>query len=334
MAAFKIRRSFRILAPGSSMRRRVAMSLAVVRLVLAPVIVLAVYYLFQIGRIVDSIVSYDAPAATLAQQASIEMLDARRAERNYLLVYDPNSLKANRADLDQLDSLFGGLHDIHPSDNDLTQPALEALHNYRQRFDAAAAIAARERESPAQRIDAVVVAYERDLDTLLQESRTKKRAQLIDALRNSVDSFDTQISKTAQESNPALKDIGEDLQKSGERVLDMASQLEGRNWRRIEDDHHKASRLISQAEWALGIVSVITFLVSVWISFTLPRQVVQPLLSLKDAVDHAAAGNYEIDFEISGEGEVAGLANSIRNLITHVRERYDWHGAPTPPATA
>jgi CHASE3 domain sensor protein len=334
MAAFKIRRSFRILAPGSSMRRRVAMSLAIVRLVLAPVILLAVYYLFQIGRIVDSIVSYDAPAATLAQQASIEMLDARRAERNYLLVYDPNSLQANHAALDQLDSLFGGLHDIHPSDKDLTQPALDALHQYRQRFDEAAAIAARERESPAQRIDAVVVAFERDLDMLLKESRTKKRAQLIDALRTSVDSFDAQISKTAQESNPALKDIGEDLQKSGERVLDMASQLEGRNWRRIEDDHHKASRLISQAEWALGIVSAITFLVSVWISFTLPRQVVQPLLSLKDAVDHAAAGNYEIDFEISGEGEVAGLANSIRNLITHVRERYEWHNAPQPPATA
>ena len=334
MAAFKIRRSFRILAPGSSMRRRVAMSLAVVRLVLAPVIVLAVYYLFQIGRIVDRIVSYDAPATTLAQQATIEMLDARRAERNYLLVYDPASLQANRAALDQLDSLFAGLHDIHPSDSDLTQPAMDALHNYRQRFEAAAAIAAHEGQSPAQRIDAVIMAYERDLDTLLKSARTKKRAQLIDDLRSSVDSFDAQISKTAQESNPAMRDIGDDLKKSGESVLDLASQLEGRNWRRIEDDHHTAGRLISQAEWALGIVSVITFLVSVWISFTLPRQVVQPLLSLKDAVDHAAAGNYEIDFEISGEGELAGLANSIRNLITHIRERYDWHGAPQPPATA
>jgi HAMP domain-containing protein len=52
----------------------------------------------------------------------------------------------------------------------------------------------------------------------------------------------------------------------------------------------------------------------------LPRQVVKPLLSLKEAVDHAAAGNYEIDFEIQGEGEVVELANSIRNLIAHVRE--------------
>ena len=34
----------------------------------------------------------DAPAATLAQQASIEVLEARRAERNYLLLHDRSYL--------------------------------------------------------------------------------------------------------------------------------------------------------------------------------------------------------------------------------------------------
>jgi hypothetical protein len=78
---FRIRRSFQVLAPGSSLRRRVAYSLVIVRLILVPVIFLAVYYLLQIGWILDRIVSFDAPAATFAQQATIEMLDARRAER-------------------------------------------------------------------------------------------------------------------------------------------------------------------------------------------------------------------------------------------------------------
>ena len=77
-----IQKSFKILAPGNSLRRRTAYSLALVRLILAPVIFLTVYYLFQMGWIVDRIVNTDAPAATLAQQASIEMLEARRAERN------------------------------------------------------------------------------------------------------------------------------------------------------------------------------------------------------------------------------------------------------------
>jgi signal transduction histidine kinase len=47
--------------------------------------------------------------------------------------------------------------------------------------------------------------------------------------------------------------------------------------------------------------------------------VVKPLVNLKKAVDQAAAGNYEIDFDIQGHGEVAQLATSIRNLIANMQ---------------
>jgi CHASE3 domain sensor protein len=318
--AFRIRRRFQVLAPGSSLRRRVAYSLAIVRLILVPVIVLAVYYLLEVGFIVDRIVSFDAPAATFAQQATIEMQDARHTERNYLLVNDPASLQATRESLDKIEQILIAIRDLNPADQEFTQQALNALHQYRQRFEAGVAAVGQPGQAPGERIDAVVLAYERDLDNLLKNSRRKTRAQLIEDLRAGVDSFDAQISKTAQVGNPALRQITADMQSSGQSVLDLASQLEARNWRRIESDHRKAQRLISRAEWSLTIVSVITFLVSVWISFVLPRQVVKPLLSLKEAVDHAAAGNYEIDFDIQGEGEVVQLANSIRNLIAHVRE--------------
>ena len=318
----RIRRSFRVLvlAPGSSLRRRIAYSLAIVRLILVPVIVLAVYYLFQIGFIVDRIVSYDAPAATLAQQATIEMLDARRAERNYLLLNDAGSLQAVRDSITRIEQILSAIRDLNPSDQELTQKAVDPLHQYRQHFETAIALVGKPGQAPADRLNEVVKAYERDLDNLLKNAPHKSRAQLVDELRNSVDSFDAQISKTAQEGNPALRQITTDLQQSGQTVLEMASQLETRNWKRIENDHQKAQRLISRAEWSLSIVSAITFLVSVWISFVLPRQVVKPLLSLKEAVDHAAAGNYAIDFEIQGEGELVELANSIRNLIAHIRE--------------
>ncbi len=316
----RIRRVFRILAPGSSLRRRVAYSLGVVRVILVPVIVLAVYYLFQIGFIVDHIVSYDAPAATLAQQATIEMLDSRRAERNYLLLNDSASLQATRESIGKIEQILEALRDLNPSDQELTQKSLDAIHQYRGSVETAVALVGKPGQAPADRINAVVTAYEHDLDSLLKSAPYKRRSQLIDELRDRVDSFDTQISKTVQEVSPALRQITVDLQNSGQDVLDLASQLEARNWGRIESDHRKATRLISRAEWSLGIVSVITFLVSVWISFVLPRQVVKPLVSLREAVDHAAAGNYEIDFDIQGEGEVVELTNSIRNLIAHVRE--------------
>jgi methyl-accepting chemotaxis protein len=318
---FGIRRSFQVLAPGASLRRRVGYSLAVVRLILVPVIVLSVYYLLKIGYVVDRIVSYDAPAATLSQQASIQMLEARHMERNYLLLYDPTSLQANRDSVNKIEEILRAIRDLHPSDQNLTDQTLDALHRYSQRFEAAVRAIGEPGQAPEERIDAVVTTYEKDLDNLLKSDRYKTRAQLVDELRTRVGSFDAQITKTVQEGNPALRHITADLQSSGQSVLDSTAQLEHRSWSRIEFDHHKARRMISVAEWSLSIVSAITLLVSVWISFMLPKQVVKPLLSLKDAVDHAAAGNYEIEFDIQGEGEVVQLANSIRLLISHLRER-------------
>ena len=315
-----IRKRFQVLAPGASLRKRVGYSLAIVRLILVPVIFLAIYYLLEIGWIVDRIVSFDAPAATLAQQASITMLEARHAERNYLLLYDPTSLQANRDSIQKIEQIMSAISDLQPSDETMTQETLAALGRYNERFEAAVMVIGQPGQAPADRIDAVLMTYERDLDNLLKSDRYKTRAQLVDELRNRVGSFDAQITKTVQEGDPALRHITVDLQSTGQEVLAMTGKLEAKSWDRVEHDHRKARRLISAAEWSLSIVSAITLLVSIWISFTLPKQVVKPLLSLKEAVDHAAAGNYEIEFDIQGEGEVVQLADSIRLLIAHLRE--------------
>src|SRR5579885_2742454 len=279
-----IRKSFRIFAPGHSLRRRTAYSLAIVRLILVPVIFLAVYYLFRMGWIVDRIVNVDAPAAAQAQQASIEMLEARRAERNYLLLHDPNYLEANRQALGKMRAILQGIRDLGANDDTELERASDAVLLYQQRFAAAVSALGPSGQRPSDRIQAVVRAYEQDLDDLLKKSRTGGRQQLVDDLRKQIGSFDSQIAQTAQENHP------------------------------------QARHLIRQAEWALGIVSFLTLLISIWVSYTLPKQVIKPLLSLKEAVDHAASGN-EIEFEVHGKGEVADLAHSLRNMFERIRPR-------------
>jgi methyl-accepting chemotaxis protein len=318
-----IRKTFRILAPGNSLRKRVAYSLAIARLILVPVIFLAVYYLFEMRWIVDRIVNLDAPAAKLAQGASIEILEARRAERNYLLLHDPVYRAANRDSLARSRQILSQIQDLEPQESAEAQKALEALGVYEQRFGAAESAMGQAGQGGADRIQAVVRAYEKDLNDLLREAKSKRREQLIVELRNRVGSFDTQISETVQEGNPALGKVTADLQTSSQEVLRLLSELETRNWKGVESDHREARRLMRSAEWALSIVSAITLLFSVWVSFILPRQVVKPLISLREAVDHAAQGDGAIDLEIEGRGEVADLALSVRNLIVQLRQNAD-----------
>jgi CHASE3 domain sensor protein len=316
-----IRKSFRILAPGNSLRRRIAYSLALVRLILAPVIFLTVYYLFEMSWIVDRIVNVDAPAAALAQQASIEMLDARRAERNYLLLHNQSSLETNAAALKKTGEILNNIRALELDDQLAIQKASEAMTLYQQQFAAAVTALGRPGIGPTDRIQAVVKAYERDLDEVLKRSRHSKREQLMDELRKRVGSFDAQISETVQEGNPELQRVTEDLKTSSQVVLDQTSVLESANWSRVQKDHAQARRLIRQAEWATGIVSALTLIISTWVSYILPRQVIKPLLRLKEAIDHAAEENYEIDFEVQGKGEIVDLVESLRHMLAALRAR-------------
>src|SRR6202047_1834814 len=147
----RIRKTFAIFTPATSLRRRVLYSFAVVRLVLAPVILLAVYYLFQMGWIVDRIVSVDAPAATLAQQASIQMLEARRAERNYSLLRDTVYVNTNHDLLAEVTDILTRIRNLEPEEQATTQKALEAIHDYQQQFAAAVAAMGQPGNAPRER---------------------------------------------------------------------------------------------------------------------------------------------------------------------------------------
>jgi nitrogen fixation/metabolism regulation signal transduction histidine kinase len=315
------RRPFTVFARGTSLRRRVAYSLALVRAILAPVIFLAVYYLFAMGWIVDRIVNVDAPMVTQAERISVEMLEARRAERNYFLLYDPAELEANRQAMATLQSTLNTCFRLQPEEGGALEHIRAQSQFYRQRMARAVAQRGQMNEAPAQHIREVIQAYTRDLNNLLKTANRTNRATLVEELHNQVGSLDEQVAATLEAEDPAFRQISADLRNSSEAIVKESGELEARSWRRVERDHQRARQLLHRAEWVFSIVSFITVLLSIWVSFVLPRTVVEPLVALKAAVDRAAQGNYAIEFDVEGQGEVVQLANSVRNLIAHVREK-------------
>ena len=318
---WRVRKPFRVFARGASLRRRVAYSLAIVRAILVPVIFLAIYYLFAMAWIVDRIVSVDAPVATMAEQVSIKMMEARRAEQDYFLSHDAERLQSNREALSDVDQLVGTMRDLQPVEQPATKKMLDQVKLHRTRLEEAVSRLGAPGKAPVGRVQKVVQAYEKDLDSLLKRDRRDSRSRLIDDLRTQVGSFDAKIAGTLEAEDPALRHATADLQSSSDMVRRLASDLESRSWGRVLHDHLRAQRLLRRAEWVLGIVSALTLVLSIAASFILPSQVVKPLVALKEAVDHATAGNYEIEFDVQGEGEVVQLANSVRDLIAHVREK-------------
>jgi len=315
------RKPFTVFARGTSLRRRVAYSLILVRLIVVPVLALAVYYLIAMGWIVDRIVSVDAPMATLAERISLEMLDARRAERNYFLVYDPAELEANHQALSRMQQIIDSCRQLQPEESSALGHIQSQAQFYQRRMADAVARRGEVTEAPAQHLRGVIRAYTRDLNELLKGASHTNRTKLVEELHNRVGSLDEQVAETLEAEDPAFHQISADLRASSGTIVQEASDLESRSWERVERDHERARLLVRRAEWVLCIVFAITVLLSIWVSFVLPRTVVEPLAALKAAVDHAAAGNYAIEFDVEGQAEVVQLANSVRKLLAHVREK-------------
>ncbi|HLI30994.1 MAG TPA: hypothetical protein VKV79_07855, partial [Terriglobia bacterium] len=303
------------------LRRRVAYSLAIVRLILFPVIALPIYYLVEMSFIVDRIVRVDAQVATLAESVSIQMLNARRMELNYFLFHDPQDLQSSHRALDQMQATLKQCAQLQPNDGKAIKEIESRIANYRQQFDGAVQQAGSHPESGSRRFQDVVRAYEQNLNDLLRRSRQESRARLLEDLRSQSGSFDSQVAAALAAGDPALRNATHALQLSSGQILQLSAALERQSWNRVRQDHDQARYLVRRAEWVLAAVSVLVVILSVLMSIILPRQVVKPLMDLKAAVDHAAAGNYEIEFNVQGKGEVAQLATSVKKLIAHVSEK-------------
>jgi methyl-accepting chemotaxis protein len=246
------------------------------------------------------------------------MLQARRSERNYFLVNDPEYLQANRQAADKIKRLVVQIDSLEPAERAATKGILKNLQLYQRQLAAAVALLQQPGGTTRQRVQQAVHGYEGDLNELLRRSRRIANAELVQELQNQVQSFDTDLAKVLGQENPTLRLVTPEMQASSQQVLEIASQLEAESWERVQRDHEEARGLLHDAEWILSIVSVITFLISVWISFVLPRAVVKPLVSLRNAVDQAAAGNHLVEFDLQGEGEIIDLARSIDKLVHRV----------------
>ncbi len=96
-----------------------------------------------------------------------------------------------------------------------------------------------------------------------------------------------------------------------------------------EKDHPRGAILMAEPLSGFGgflrnvyiftiIVGILALLVSLLMVRRLSRQVVKPLVSMKDATIAIAGGNYSRKVEVQGEDEVAELGNAINHLSTEL----------------
>jgi hypothetical protein len=78
------------------MRGRIGLGITVSRLIFLPVIFLSIYYIAGMVTATNRIATVDAKIGQLAGQIAQEVDEMRKAQKNYVLLNDPSSLRKIR----------------------------------------------------------------------------------------------------------------------------------------------------------------------------------------------------------------------------------------------
>ena len=78
------------------MRGRIGLGITVSRLIFLPVIFLSIYYIAGMVTATNRIATVDAKVGQLAGQIAQEVDEMRKAQKNYVLLNDPISLRKIR----------------------------------------------------------------------------------------------------------------------------------------------------------------------------------------------------------------------------------------------
>jgi hypothetical protein len=108
-------------------------------------------------------------------------------------LHDPKYLDSNRLEVELTREDLDKIRVIEADEEDDVEMASHALALYQQRLEAGLATLEESSKGSGDRIQAVVTAYEGDLDQLLRKANRTRRDQLVEELRKRIDSFDSQI---------------------------------------------------------------------------------------------------------------------------------------------
>jgi PAS domain S-box-containing protein len=309
---------------GVSIRARVTWTLIIFFTALMPVVVLSTYYSSGMFRSIEQIVSVDVRLAIVAEDVSQSMLQARRAEKNFLLFGDPSYLDEITANLSRIDSLVSEGIPLSQAE----QPRLDNIANliaqYRLTLDTLVALAEGERRrDPYAQIRQEFAEHRKTFDQMIREAlSTKGKAKRDSLLAQAMDylgAFDVtkigEISSTSPDRNRLLAD----LKHVSSAVDSLASRIATQARADMESHRMRGERLGTRGQRNTLTALMLTIILVICLLIFMPARTVRPITRLTNVIHQAGEGDLKVRLESLPSDEVGELALHLNKLLSRAQ---------------
>ena len=309
-----------------SMRGRIGLGITVSRLIFLPVIFLSIYYIAGMVTATNRIATVDAKIGQLAGQIAQEVDEMRKAQKNYVLLNDPSSLRKIRESSQRVAmQIEDGLVRSTAERSRFTEMK-ELLKSYMASIEEISqSTSPRENAAALKEFSSGVESYQQRIDKLVQVAkRSKTREQVtegIDEISKAATSFDQIITQWMIASAPERSELLQQLQSKGELLSAQAQLINESGWKNIEDERARTENLGKRATLLITVTLVLTLLLSFAFTWYLPRRVLHPIRDVTQALRRASNGNYDVFLRLNARDELGELVNEFHNLVNHMRHR-------------
>jgi methyl-accepting chemotaxis protein len=309
-----------------SMRGRIGLGVTLSRLIFLPVICLSIYYIAGMVTATNRIATVDAKVGVLASQIVLEVEEMRKAQKNYVLLNDPVSLRRIRESSQKIIMQIEDGLVLSTSERDRFTQMKELMKSYMANIEEISQSANPKEDAAAvEQFSGGVESYQKRIDLLLavaKRSKTREEVtQAIDAISNAAMSFDEMITRWVIDSDPTRSKMLVHLQTMGGVLSQQARLINENGWRRVEEERAHTESIGQRALFLIAVTSVLTFLLSFVLTWYLPKRVLQPIREVTQALRKASTGNYDVFLHLTAKDELGELVNEFHNLVDHMRCR-------------
>lgn len=299
---------------GTTIRGRIALSMLYAAALIVPAVIISLFYIRRMNTAVGRIVNQDIELMHIADRISLEFLEARRGEKNFLLYGDTTYLLEGMSSLRNVSRLCAEGRRLDPALTVRFDSVCELSSAYGSLTDSLLRL---------PRPDAARVIITPDLSELrthyesllLAASRTEDQA-VRDSLRSAAALVAGEISVPI----PGYRSINDSILSIQTAMGAQTDSIISHAQRRVIQHRDRARQLATWGQRNILTVLLLVLIILVWLIIVLPRRAVLPIKRISNALSRVEEGSLDIRIQVRTRDELGQLARQLNRTLSYLRE--------------
>lgn len=299
---------------GTTIRSRIALSMLCAAALIVPAVIISLFYIRRMNTAVGRIVNQDIELMHIADRISLEFLEARRSEKNFLLYSDTTYLLESMSSLRNVSRLCAEGRRLDPALAIRFDSVCELTSAYGRLTDSLLRL---------PHPDAARIIITPDLSELRAHYESLLRAASRtedEAVRDSLRSAAALVAGEISVPIPGYRWINDSILSLQTAMGAQTDSIISHAQTRVVQHRDHARQLATWGQRNILTVLLLVLIVLVWLIIVLPRRAVLPIKRISNALHRVEEGNLDIRIQVRTRDELGQLARQLNRALSYLRE--------------